>query len=212
MTSSADTVVLVHGLWVHGMIMEPLRRRVARRGYRALCYSYPTVRLTLAENVERLERYCSGISGPRLHFIGHSLGGLVVLRMLARARGLPPGRVVLMGTPYGECHAARRLARLPGGRSALGRSMLDWLQGPRPELNGGHPVGVIAGRFSLGLGRMVAPDLPLPNDGAVNVEETRFPGMRDHVILDVSHSGMLFSPAVARQVDAFLGDGAFEHA
>ena len=115
----------------------------------------------------------------------------------------------MLGTPYAECHAARRLARWPGGRTALGRSIAEWLEGSRPALDAGHEIGVIAGSLPLGLGSLVAPDLPAPSDGAVSVEETRCPGMRDHVVLNVSHSGMLVSRAVARQIATFLRDGAF---
>src|SRR3990172_5580753 len=110
-----ETVVLVHGLWVHGIVMELVRRRVARCGYRALAYSYPSMRLTLAENAERLARFCRDISAPRLHFVGHSQGGLIILRMLERTPGLPPGRVVLAGAPVAGCLGGPRVARRPGG-------------------------------------------------------------------------------------------------
>ncbi len=66
-------------------------------------------------------------------------------------------------------------------------------------------------RCSIGLGRVVAPDLPRPNDGAVTVAETRLAAACDRIELPVSHTGMLFSRRVARQVGAFLRDGRFEH-
>ena len=75
----------------------------------------------------------------------------------------------------------------------------------------GREIGVIAGSLPLGIGRFVAPDLPAPSDGVVSVAETRLPAMRDHIVLNVSHSGMLISRAVARQICVFLHDGAFEH-
>lgn len=203
--------MLVHGLWVHGIAMGLMRRRVARCGYRALAYSYPSMRLTLTENAERLARYCRDLAAPRLHFVGHSLGGLIVLRMLECAAGLAPGRVVLTGTPFVESLAVRRLARLPGGRAALGRSMSEWLEAARPALDAKCEIGVIAGSLPLGIGRLVAPDLPAPSDGVVSVAETRFPAMRDHIVLRVSHSGMLVSSAVARQMCAFLRNGKFVH-
>lgn len=209
MTTGQDTVVLVHGLWVHGIAMELMRRRIARCGYRALGYSYPSMRLTLTENAERLARYCLDLAAPRVHFVGHSLGGLIVLRMLEHATGFAPGRVVLTGTPFAESFAARRLARLPGGRAALGRSMREWLESVRPTPDGGCEMGVIAGKLPVGIGRLVAPDLPRPNDGVVSVAETRLPAMRDHIVLNVSHSGMLISRAVAGQICAFLRDGRF---
>jgi pimeloyl-ACP methyl ester carboxylesterase len=207
-----DTVVLVHGLWVHGIAMGLMRRRVARSGFRVFAYSYPSVRLSFAENVERLARYCRELGVPRLHFVGHSLGGLIVLRMLERAFGIQPGRVVLAGVPVAGSYTARRLARLPGGRAALGRSMMEWMES-NPTLSvSGYEIGVIAGRMPVGAGRIVAPELPGPNDGAVRVEETLLPATRDQIVLNVSHTGMLVSRAVARQIVAFLRDGAFEHA
>ncbi len=206
-----ETVVLVHGLWVHGITMALMRRRLARAGYRALAYSYPSMRLSLTENAVRFTRYLEALSAAQLHLVGHSMGGLIVLRTLELATSLPPGRVVLAGTPFVDSHAAHRLERLPGGRTALGRSLPEWLGSahsrPAPE----REIGVIAGSRPFGLGRLIAPDLPRPSDGVVSVEETRLPSMRDHIVLRVSHTGMLFSRAVVRQVCAFLRTGAFAH-
>ena len=208
---TVETVVLVHGLWVHGFAMELMRRRIARRGYRALAYSYPSMRLSFAENAERLARFCRGLEAPRVSIVGHSLGGLIVLGVLERGPGFTPGRVVLTGAPVSESFAARRLARLPGGRAALGRSLPDWLEAERPALDRRVEIGVIAGQQPFGLGRLVAPDLPAPSDGVVSVAETRLPVMRDHIVLNVSHSGMLVSRQVAHQICEFLRNGAFEH-
>ncbi|MCC7485010.1 MAG: alpha/beta hydrolase [Burkholderiales bacterium] len=209
MAASPDTVVLVHGLWLHGTAMGTLRRRLARAGYRALAYSYPSMRLTLAENAERLARYCTVLGVPRLDLVCHSLGGVVALRALEQVPALPVGRIVLAGVPFRGSYAARRFARLPGGRAALGRSVREWLAEERAAPGVAREVGVIAGSRARGLGRLVAPGMPRPCDGVVSVAETVVPGMRDHIVLDVSHSGMLFSGAVARQVRAFLRDGAF---
>ena len=68
---------------------------------------------------------------------------------------------------------------------------------------------VMEGHMTLGM--LVAPELPEPHDGAVAVEETRLPCARDHIVLPVSHSGMLLSQAVAEQAAAFLRDGRFAH-
>jgi pimeloyl-ACP methyl ester carboxylesterase len=206
-----DAVVLVHGLWVHGAVMALMQRWISRAGYRVFNYSYPTMRLTLTENAQRLARYCRDLSQPRLHFVGHSLGGLIVLRMLEVDGGASPGRVVLAGTPFTGSHAAHRLCRLPGGRAALGRTIAEWQSAGWCDPGGGREIGVIAGSLPLGLGCMVAPDLPRPSDGVVSVAETDVPGMRDRIVLHVSHSGMLVSRGVARQICAFLKDGAFLH-
>lgn len=204
-----EAVILVHGLWVHGLVMAPLRRRIARCGYHAVSYSYPSMRLTLTENADRLAHYCRRIAAVKLNFLGHSLGGLVVLRMLESAPDLRVGRIVLAGTPCGGSFAAQRLARLPGGRAALGRSISEWFGRDRPQPPSHHDIGVIAGSVGIGLGRLVAPDMRGPNDGVVSVAETRLPEMRDHIVLKVNHTGMLLSGAVARQVCEFIRRGAF---
>lgn len=212
MSAGPETVVLVHGLWVHGIVMALMRRRLERDGFRVFAYSYPSVRLSLAENAARLARYCRDMGALQSHFVGHSLGGLIVLRMLEESADVVPGRVILVGTPVAGSHAARRLARLPGGRAALGRSMREWMEAGRPACFPACEVGVIAGRMPMGAGRIVAPDLPAPHDGAVSVEETRLPEMRDHIVLNVSHSGMLVSRVVAHQMDFFLRNGTFDRA
>lgn len=206
---TTETVVLVHGLWVSGIAMALMRRRIGRCGYRAELFSYPSLRLALPENVDRLARFCRGLGERPLHFVAHSLGGVMVLRLLERADAPRVGRVVLIGAPVSGSHAARRLRRLPGGRLALGRSMVECMNPEHARAPGACEIGVIAGTLPVGMGRIVAPDLPLPNDGAVTVGETRLPGARDTIALNVSHSGMLVSRAVAHQICAFLRDGAF---
>lgn len=206
-----EAVVLVHGLWTHGMVMWLMARRIARCGYRTACWSYPSMRSTLTENAQSLARYCASLAAPRVHFVGHSMGGLVVLRMLESPQKFAAGRVVLTGTPYGGSYAARRLARLRWGRALLGRCLPEWLGRERPHPPGQREIGVIAGRVGIGLGRIVAPDLAAPNDGVVAVSETEIPQARDHIVLDVNHTGMLLSRQVVQQACAFIRAGKFLH-
>ena len=210
--SHAETVVLVHGLWLHGAAMVVMKRRIARCGYHVRAYSYPTVRLDLETNAARLARYCAALPAGEVHLVAHSMGGLVALKT---AEALPPsriGRIVLLGTPFQDSYAARRVQRLPGGCTIIGRCMGQWLVGPRAAGGQALDLGVIAGIGRLGLGRVFAPRLPQPNDGVVSVEETRVAGMRDHIVLPVSHTLMLLSGAVVHQVCAFLADGKFDRA
>ena len=211
MSAGRPITVLVHGLWVHGVLMELQRRYLARMGFVAVCYSYPSVRLTLTENAGRLAQFARALAAPRIHWVGHSLGGLVSLRMLERESLLPPGRIVLAGVPYAGSHAGCVLARSALGARALGRSMREWLASDKPTQFPGREIGVIAGTRSVGLGRMVAPDLPVPNDGAVTLAETELAAACDRIALPVSHTGMLLSRRLARQTGAFLRDGAFDH-
>jgi len=187
------------------------RRYLARMGFDAVCYSYPSVRFSLTENADRLARFARTLAQPRIHWIGHSLGGLVILRMLEREPALPPGRVVLLGAPYGDGYARRALAASRLGARMLGRSIGEWIDIKKPKNFPGREIGVIAGSLSRGLGRVVARGLPAPNDGVVTVAETELAAACDRIVLPVSHSGMLFSRRVARQSGAFLRDGKFDH-
>ena len=211
MAAARAITVLVHGLWTHGVLMEPQRRYLMRAGFDAMCYSYPSVRLTLSENAHRLAQFARTLAAPTVHWVGHSLGGLVILRMLEREPGLQPGRTVLLGTPYAGTHSGSVLARSVLGTRMLGLSVAEWLTLVKPVRFPGRQIGVIAGTRSVGLGRIVARDLPLPNDGAVTVAETRLAAACDRIDLAVSHSGMLLSHRIAHQVGAFLRDGCFDH-
>jgi pimeloyl-ACP methyl ester carboxylesterase len=146
-----------------------------------------------------------------LHFVGHSLGGALILTMLARQEEPRVGRVVLLGSPCGGSYCARVLQGIPVLRTILGRSIRDWLASALPKLPAQVPVGVLAGTRSIGLGRLV-PGLPRPNDGVVAVTETRLPGSADAITLRVAHAEMLASRACAEQVVAFLHQGRFRHA
>ena len=201
-------VVVVHGLWVNSLIMRPLAHRIERCGYAVSCFSYASVRATLAQNAARLADFVAILPAATVHFVGHSLGGLVVLKMLEQAAASREGRIVLMGTPCGGSHAARVLAKSGPGQWLLGLSMpLGEIQLAAPAR---HDLGVIAGNRGLGLGRFLVPGLPRPNDGVVTVTETRIAGMKEHIVMRVSHSGMLFSSRAASQVCAFLTNGHFQ--
>lgn len=212
MSDPSPPVILVHGLWMHGVVMEWQRHYLAQSGYDARCYSYATVAPTLTENALALAAYAREQGDVLLHWVGHSLGGLVILRMLECAPDLRVGRIVLLGTPSCGSGAARALSQHQLGGMAVGRSLAEWYARKAPGDFSAHEIGVIAGSNAFGLGLLVAPDLPEPNDGAVAVEETRLAGARDHIVLPVSHSGMLFARSVAVQTATFLREGRFEHA
>jgi len=182
-------------------------------------FSYPSVRATVAQNAAALRRYLASISADRLHLVAHSLGGLVTLRMfedIATEPGdgvpaLPPGRIVFMGSPVQGSKAARRLWRLPLGlgRTLLGRTAGEVLVLPRERRwSGVRDLGVITGDLAFGAGRLLG-SMGEPNDGTVLVRETELPGATAQLRLRVSHSGMPFSAAVARQVAVFLREGRF---
>ena len=202
-------VILVHGLWLGGWVMQGLRLRLSRRGYAAYTFSYPSIAQSLDEHAQRLAVRIGELREPVIHLVGHSLGGLVILRCLRNHGERRIGRTVLMATPARACMAGRRLDNLAAGKRLLGASRDIWRSLPevfRPRCE----LGVIAGSRPWGLGRMLM-RLPGTNDGVVRLEETEVAGMRDRIVLPLSHSGMLVSAHVAREVAAFLERGAFDH-
>jgi pimeloyl-ACP methyl ester carboxylesterase len=200
-------VIVLHGIWMAGPVCGLLAHRLRGCGFDVAIYSYPSVRLSLDENARGLQRYAeAGAKGP-VHFVAHSLGGLVVLAMLASKPSLEVGRIVLLGSPCAGSSTAEQLARKRPGRWLLGQALGSLVPGgsrPLPNLE----IGAIAGTRRFGVGMMLA-RLNAPNDGVVTVAETHLPGLADHVVLPVTHSGMLFSARVARQVCAFLRLGRF---
>ena len=202
----AERVVLVHGLWLNGPSMAPLGWRLAREGYTVSRFGYWSVWRGLDANAERLVAFCRRFEGETVSFVGHSLGGVLILA--AMARGLKVHRAVLMGIPYQGSISATGLARVAIGKRIVGRTLSDWINRDKPGISGSSQVGVLAGDRSIGFGKLISP-LPLPNDGVVCVDETRVPGATDSIVLPVFHTAMPFSPASARAVAAFLRNGRF---
>lgn len=210
-TQHKEVVVVLHGLWMPAAVMLPLAWRLDCNGFHTRLYGYPSMRAGLLENADGLARFVAALGAEKVHMVGHSLGGLVILSMLVREAAVPPGRVVLLGPPYSDSYAGRVLAGHSIGTHLLGTGMREWLDEPKPAEFPGREIGVIAGSLSIGLGRVVAEGLPEPNDGVVTVAETRLDAACDHIVLPVSHATMLLSHDVARQTEIFLRDGKFEH-
>ena len=205
---SRATVVLVHGLWMNGMELALLRRRIERCGFSARVFSYSSVGVSLAGNAERLQHFVISLDTEVIHFVGHSLGGLVILQLFREYPHQRPGRIVLLGTPVTGSRVAARLGRNAFTRRLFGRSLDHGLLGNGPDWAGGRDLGIVAGTLSMGLGRWVTA-LPGPSDGTVALCETQLAGATDRYTAPVTHMGLLFSARVAAQVCAFLKTGRF---
>lgn len=201
-------VIIVHGLWVHGLVMEFLAHRIGHEGFSTQTWSYPSMRLTLSQNAGRFAQHCRDAGLARLNIVAHSMGGLVALRMLELAPDMHCERLLLLGAPYSDSASARRLRQFPGGDLLLGNSIREWLDEPRPALRAAA-TGIIAGTRGYGLGALIGSDLPQPHDGVVAVAETAVPGASERITVHAGHTEMLFSAEVARQCCAFLQDGRF---
>lgn len=217
--ATPETVVLLHGLGLRGWAMGRLEAGLAREGYRVINLTYPSRTMPLEQLAgEWLPAQLSqhGVAeATRLHFVTHSMGGIVV-RMWLRAQGAPSnlGRVVMLAPPNGGSAVADRMKKFAPFRAYLGlngsRLGTDDASIPRslgPWPAGAGELGVIAGDRSIN--PLFSAWLQEPNDGAVAVTTTRLAGMSDFIVLHHSHTMLPWRGETLRCVWAFLRDGRF---
>jgi pimeloyl-ACP methyl ester carboxylesterase len=203
-------VIYVHGLWMPGGESLLLAHRLLREfGLQVHAFPYSAGMWEMEEITAHLQSFVRSLDVSALHFVGHSLGGLVIYRFFEHYPEQPPGRVVFLGTPSLESRAAVQAGRSRFVSALMGPSVADELLRPRERhWTFGRPLGIIAGSQSIGLGQFLA-GFDEECDGTVAVSETRLPGATDHIVLPVSHMGMLVSARVAQETGLFLRDGRF---
>jgi len=194
--------------------MYLIKRRLEREyGMRVALFNYPSVRGTLDENAAALAAFIRDQGVSAAHIVGHSLGGVLALRMHAKNPEFMPGRVVCLGSPLTGSRAANYLNELEWAEDIVGRSVPDAMINQTANDWAEHvaerrDIGVIAGNVPLGFGRLVA-NFDEDNDGTIGVSETRLDDAKDHLVMPVSHKGMLVSADVADQAAAFIRRGEF---
>lgn len=192
-----ELVVLVHGMGRSPASMWLLARRLEADGYRVLNFGYPSTRGTVAELGARLARRAGQRTGgaPRVHFIGHSLGTVIIRSMLAQDRPERMGRVVMLAPPNQGSSAADRWAPHLGSVMPAIRELRTTPQSTARTLvlPEGVDVGIIAGA----------------RDRKVRVPETYLPGARDHVVVNGFHSFLMNRTDVHLLVVRFLRHGRF---
>jgi pimeloyl-ACP methyl ester carboxylesterase len=199
-------VVLLHGLWMRGLSMRWHAAKLAAAGFATECFDYASI---FSEPASAAPRLAELLSRGETHVVAHSLGGLLVLDTLQQRPGLPVRRLVCLGTPLCGSGVARDIGLRPWAPLTLGRSAALLQRGCR-VLPPGIEVGMVAGDRPMGLGQWLG-RVEGRHDGTVAVAETRPEGLRDHVVVRASHSGLLFSREAARQVAHFLDQGRFLH-
>ena len=209
MPERAETVVLLSGLWLPGGCLSLLKRRLRACGFEVRVCEYHSVRAGLAENARALHDFLQTLSADTVHFVGYSLGGIVIRALFEFYPGQRPGRIVTLATPHLGNRVASRLTRHRWGRRLLGQSVCDLVAGaPQSWTLPARDIGSLAGNVAFGLG-MCCVRLPRPHDGSVTVAETQLPGIADHAVLPAAHFSMLLSETAARETCHFLRTGRF---
>lgn len=206
----ARRVILLHGLWMPGASMHWLSLQLREAGFAPEILAYRSVAdgpdLAIAQLAARLQ------AEGEADIVAHSLGGLIALQALCENPALPVSRVVCLGSPLNGSGAAAGMLRWAPAATLLGRSAGLLREGVQADgrrcWEGRAQVGVVAGCVPHGLGALFA-GFEGDHDGTVAVAETRLDGIGDHVVIEASHMGMLFSAEAASQAIAFLHDGHF---
>ncbi|HET9032038.1 MAG TPA: alpha/beta hydrolase [Dokdonella sp.] len=202
-----DHVIVLHGIWMRGIAMLPLARRLRAAGFTVDTPDYPSVVGSWSDSASRLAEHWRGHAGRKVHVVGHSLGGMLALHVAAKHEDLPDGRIVCLGSPLKGSSAAGRMRGLPGGHWLMGQSA-EILRAGLDPWRGQRAVGVVAGSTPIGLGSVLGV-LKSPHDGTVSVDETRLEGITEHRVVSFTHSGLAFSGDVAEMTACFLRDGHF---
>lgn len=214
--TSGDCVVLLHGLARTSSSMEAMGEALAAAGFQVVNVDYPSRDFPIEElsplAVEDGIFLCGEAAQVRkVHFVTHSLGGILVRYYFEHNSSERVGRVVMLGPPNQGSAAADRMSEWPG---------FDWLNGPAGAQLGQGPdsvplsLGVPDFEFAVIAGnRTIDPItsavLEDPDDGKVSVVDTRLDGMADFQVIAVSHAYIMQDEEVIELTERFLRTGSF---
>lgn len=213
--SAGQVVVLIHGLARSADSLSKLADRLDGVGYRTCNIDYPSTKypievLTTDYVLPRI-RECVGKDPGPIHFVTHSLGGIIVREIRQVDPELPIGRVVMLGPPN---HGSELVDHLRSW------TLFQWINGPAGQQlgTGTDSVPNTLGPVDFELG-VIAGNKPFlepfagyiegPGDGKVSVESAKLEGMEDYVVLPVTHMLMMRNDAVIEQTIEFLQNGRF---
>jgi len=212
-----ECVVLLHGMGRTTRSMGKLEKYLSSRGYKTVNFPYPST----SESIERIAKIhipdaiarCQKGQVNQIHFVTHSLGGIVV-RQYLQTNSLPDGsRVVMLAPPNRGSEVVDHLKDFFAYKRTRGPAGQDLGTDPESTPNRLRPidieVGIIAGDRSLN--PIFSALIPGPDDGKVSVERTKLEEMRDFLVIPSSHTFIMQNPVVLKQVVQFLEHGKFDH-
>lgn len=211
-----ECVVLLHGLARTAASMHHMADRLQREGFEVANVDYPSrehsidvlADLAVSEGLAQCEDYAAS----KIHFVTHSLGGILVRVYLKNNKRDDIGRVVMLGPPNQGSEVVDNLKNAPGFEFLNGPAGMQLGTGltdiPRTLGPVNFELGIIAGTQSINL--ILSTFLPNPDDGKVSVEATKVAGMSDFIALETTHPLMMKNDAVINQTVFFLKHGHFE--
>ena len=209
---SDECVILLHGLFRSRRSFRGLEKHLIEQGYEVVGFEYPSTQAAIEKQAAQLARFIERLESARqIHFVTHSLGGLVVRCYLRDHRDERIGRLVMIAPPNRGSHMSDKMGNWLFLRSLAGPVGRQMRKGPKsvyPSLP--EPwceFGVIAG--GRGDGRGYSPLLPGDDDGVVMVEETRLDGMGDFLLVPAIHTFIMNDERVKQAVAQFLRTGRF---
>ena len=211
-----EYVILLHGLCRTSRSMVPMEQALWQAGYEVLNIDYPSRTDTIEQLSERALGLaiakCQRHGAVRIHFVTHSVGGILVRSYLARHNVPNLGRVVMLGPPNQGSEVVDRLGStwlFQKTDGPAGRELGTDGQSTPNKLGPAHfCVGVIAGNRSINwINSML---IPGSDDGKVSVERTKLAGMADHLLLHATHTFIMRNRTAIQQTIRFLRTGRFD--
>lgn len=216
-SSEREVVVLLHGLARGSGSMSRIERSLESAGYRVCNVSYPSrkhpIEKLTREFVAADVRACIARSGQPVHFVTHSLGGIIVRQLAVSAPDIHIGRVVMLSPPNHGSEVVDKLGGLflfqlingPAGQQ-LGT---DTLSVPRALGEPTFDLGIITGKRSVN--PILSALIPGKDDGKVSLESAKLVGMKDFLVVPSSHPFIMKNRDAITQTIRFLRDGKFDH-